>query len=140
MRQPCFRLAWCLGILVLAPAAAMAQERNPPDIAEKFTDPGTQAAAAATLTAMSDALFDLPIAPFVRAMRSMGDDEAGKDLPSDARVRDLAKPEANRLSEEISRRVPQMMSTTSDIMGALREVLPQLRSMGGRLRDAIPTD
>lgn len=140
MSQPCFRLAWCLGALMLTPTAAIAHDRASPEIAGKLADPGTQVAATAALAAMSDALLDLPITPFVRAIRGMGDNEAGTDLPADARVRDLAGPEADCLPEEIGRRVPQAMSATADVMVVLREMLPRLRAMGDRLRDAIPAD
>lgn len=141
MSQHRFWIALCLGSTALMPIAAYARDGNSGAdsraIAGKLSDPGNQVAATVALTAMSEALLDLSIAPLVRALRT-ADPQAGEGLPPDARLRDLAGPDADRVPKELGRRVPEVMGTAAGLANAVQDMMPQLRAMGDRLKDALP--
>jgi hypothetical protein len=107
------------------------------DIAGKLADPGTQIAATVALTALSEMLLDLNIEPIRRAMATV-DPYAGADLPPDARLRDLAGPEAGELPGEIGRRVPQTMGAAAGMIGAFQDLVPELQATVDRMRHALP--
>ena len=128
----------CLASLALAPLPAMADDNNAqPDVARRLADPGTQAAVTVALTALSQALLDFKIGPIRRAMAAAGDDAAAS-LPPDARLRDLAGPEADKVPGEIGRRVPQAMGEAAGMVGALEDMLPELQASIDRMKAAIP--
>jgi hypothetical protein len=128
----------CLTSLALAPLPAMADDTSAqPDIARRLSDPGTQAAVTVALTALSQALLDFRIGPISRAMAAAGDNAAGS-LPADARLRDLAGPEADRVPGEIGRRVPQAMGEAAGMVGALQDMLPEFEASIDRMKASIP--
>jgi hypothetical protein len=108
-----------------------------PDIAGRLADPGTQAAVTVALTALSQALLDFRIDAIRRVMASAGDDAAAS-LPPDARLRDLAGPEADKVPGEIGRGVPQVMGEAAGMVGALQDMLPELKASIDRMKAAIP--
>jgi hypothetical protein len=135
LRQP-FSIA-CLAALVLAPLPAAARGQDHDDVAKRLADPGTQAAVAVALTALSESLLDLRIEPIRRAMAAAGDDPAS-NLPPDARLRDLAGPAADRVPGEIGRRVPQAMGAAAGMAGAMEDMVPELKAIAERMKDALP--
>lgn len=126
-----------LAATALAPAPALADERTIADFGQELSDPANQAAIAMTLAAMSEALLDFPIEPFTRAMETM-DGGSVRDLPPDARLRDLAGPRAERLPSDIARETPRMMGRAADMAGAVEAMLPEFEAMAKRMKDALP--
>ena len=129
--------AACLAVLALAPLPAAAQEEETADIARRLSDPANQIAATVALTAITEALLDIRVEPLRRVLATLGDGRAD-DLPPDARLRDLAGPEAQDLPGEIGRRVPQAMGTAAGAASAIEDLLPELAATAERLRRAVP--
>lgn len=132
----------CLAALLLAPLPAAAREAGrgdeaPGDIARRLADPRNQIAATVALTAVTEALLDMKVDPLRRVLAAAGDDRA-ENLPPDARLRDLAGPEAQDLPGEIGRNVPQAMGSAAAIAGSFSDVLPELRATIERLKAALP--
>jgi hypothetical protein len=61
-------------------------------------------------------------------------------MPKDARLRDLAGPEADRLPGEIGHRVPQAMGAAAGMAGAVEDMLPEINATVDRLRNALPKE
>lgn len=130
--------AACLTTM-LAPLPALARDADGRmgEIGAKLSDPRNQVAVTTMLTALSEAVLDMKVDSFVRAMRSV-DPDAAADMPADARVRDLAGNDARHLPGDIGRTVPRAMGAAAGMAGAMGEMMPQLRAMGERMRQAIP--
>lgn len=126
-----------LGACALAPLPALARDSEAAEIAGRLSDPGNQVAVTVALTALSQALLDVKIEPFRRALAAAGSDAAA-DLPPDARLRDLAGPRADALPGEIGRRVPQTMGQAAGMVGAFEDMLPELMAAMDRMGKAIP--
>lgn len=130
-------IAACLAATALFPVHALAREDGgrAGEMAERLSDPATQIAVTAVLSTLAQSVLDMDLGPLSRAM-----DDAGlrSGLPPDARVGDIAGPDAARAPEEIARRTPRMMSAMAGMAGALDEMMPQLRDIGQRMKDAIP--
>ena len=134
-------IAACLAGSALVPAAAQARDARDGglgEMAEKLSDPKMQLAVSAALVAMSEALMDIDVAPFMRAAEAAGARDVGRDLPPDAKLRDLAGPRAGDMQAELARRTPAMMGAAAGMAGALEDMLPQLRAMAERMKDAVP--
>lgn len=136
-------------VLALAPVAAMAQDRDDPargesgeigEMAERLSDPATQLAVSAAVVAMTEALLQMRVEPFARAARAAGADGSLRDLPPDARVRDLAGPRAGHVQRDIARAVPKAMGATAGMAGAVEDMLPELRAAARRMKDSLPRD
>jgi hypothetical protein len=150
MRSPVMMAG--LAALVLTPVPALARdsdaerlpERGLSEVSGKLSDPAMQIAVAAALSGMSEALLDLKVEPFLRAVDGMGGVAGGerrsRDLPPDARLRDIAGPKAADMPRELARETPRMMGAMAGMAGALQDMLPQLRAMGERMKDAVPRD
>ncbi len=123
---------------VAAPTGAFARGAPTAEVAEKLSDPQAQMAAAAAMAAIAETILDIDIAPFTRAIDAAGGGSMVRDLPRDARLRDLAGPEAERMPRKIARNVPKAMGAASEMAGAVDEMMPQLRETARRLKDAIP--
>lgn len=131
-------LAAGVAAIALAPASAWAQDDRASEAADKLSDPQAQLAASAALAAMAEAVLNIDIAPFARAVAAAGGGGALRDLPPDARLRDLAGPQAERMPREIARTVPRAMGSAAEMAGALEDMLPQLKATARRMKDAIP--
>lgn len=127
-----------LASAVLAPATAYARDGETAEMAKKLSDPATQMAAAAALAAMAEALLDTDISPFTRAIDAAGGGRAVDDLPRDARLRDLAGPDAERMPRKIARNVPKAMGSAAEMAGAMDEMMPRLKESLRKLKRAIP--
>jgi hypothetical protein len=128
---------------VLAPPA-LAQDRSMDEMAAKMSDPQVQQAMAAAVASMSEALLEIPVAPFAKAARAMGKTMGGAeaaddlaDIPPDATLRDLAGPEATRMPHEMARRLPPMMGAMSGMAGVFGAMRPMLEAMAERMKDAV---
>lgn len=121
-----------------APTAAFAREPGVAEMAEKLNDPQTQLAVTAALVAMSEALLDIRVEPFAKAAEAAGAKGAMHDLPPGATLRDLAGPEAGQMQTQLARRTPEMMGRAAGMATALEALLPQLRAMAEKMKDALP--
>lgn len=131
-------IAACLAATALFPVQALARAEagsGAGAMAERLSDPATQIAVTAMLSTLAQSVLDLDIGPLARAMEGAG---VHSDLPSDARVGDVVGPETARTPEEIARRTPRMMTAMAGMAGAVDEMMPQLRAMAERMRDAVP--
>jgi hypothetical protein len=130
-------IAACLAASALTPLSASARDTEAADVAKRLSDPANQVAATVALTALSEALLDIRIEPLRRALSAVGSD-AASDLPPDARLRDLAGPDAQQLPGTIGKRVPQAMSAAAGMAGAVQDMLPELKAAADKLKHAIP--
>lgn len=104
------------------------------ELAERLSDPATQDAMASTVRALSEVLLDMPLAPMMEAAAEMaGEDPA--DVDPDATLRTLS-PEAERVPDEISEKLPQMMGMMAGMARGMEAMLPALREMAERMEDA----
>jgi hypothetical protein len=131
-------VAGCLASAALLPGTALAQEEQVGRVVEELNDPANQLAMSAMLVAMSEALLDMDVAPLKKMAEATGADTPLRDLPPDARLRDLVGPDADRMQQDLARRTPEMMGRMAGMAGALGEMLPQLRAMADRMKDAMP--
>jgi len=127
----------CLAASALTPLPASARDSEAADVAKRLSDPANQVAATVALTALSEALLDIRIEPLRKALAAAGSD-AAHDLPPDARLRDIAGPEAQELPGTIGKRVPQAMSAAAGMAGAVQDMLPELKAAADKLKHAIP--
>ena len=133
-------VAPALAALVLAPISAQAREGGAAKMAEKMRDPANQAAMAAAIRALSEALLDIPLEPFARVAEAMGDRRTADEMHG-ATVRDMAGPRTERMPEEMSRKLPAMMGAMGGMAQAAEEMAPALKGiakeMGARMKDAM---
>ena len=134
-------IAACLAASALTPLPASARDSqtapDATDVAKRLSDPSNQVAATVALTALSEALLDIRIEPLRKALAAAGSD-AANDLPPDARLRDLAGPDAQTLPGTIGKRVPQAMSAAAGMAGAVQGMLPELKAAAAKLKHALP--
>ena len=110
------RVAVLGGALVAAaalPVPAFAREANGSQVAEVLANPGTQRAMAGAMAAMTEAMLDMKVGPFAKAMEGMddatGNRRAARRIDPNATLGDLAGPEARRMPREVARKMPKMM-------------------------------
>lgn len=129
-------LAAPLAVLALAaPAQARADGEMAPVI-EALADPDRQQAMAQTLSALSQMLLDLPLAPLARAAaEAAGEDPEAIDPQMTLRS---MSPEAERVPEELSARVPEMMGAMAGMAEGMEAMLPALRQMAERMEHSFP--
>lgn len=130
-------MAGALALVALLPDAALAQETRAGELAERLNDPATQYAVAGVLSAMSKAVLDMEVAPFVKAMEGMGA-RPPRDLPADATVADVAGTSQAEVRDKLVDNVPRMMSAMGGLAQAVEDMLPQLEGMAKKMKDAIP--
>ncbi|MEZ5742698.1 MAG: hypothetical protein R3D89_02910 [Sphingomonadaceae bacterium] len=129
-------LAACLAAAALLPAPAMAQESSVSEIQEKLNDPMTQYAVAGMISAMSKAMLEMEIGPFMKSMEQATGRHS--NVPEDATVADLAGTNPDEVQDKLIETVPAMMASAGTMAGAFEKMLPQLREMAERMKDAIP--
>ena len=130
-------------VLALAtPTFAQGQEAAPPEaepvlaeMSEKLADPEFQAQAAAMAQVFLGTMLDLKVGPLAEAL-DRATDGGGPDIDPDATIRDLA-PEADELPNQVSERIPQAMNAMSVMTDGMQTMLPALRDMAVRMRDAM---
>jgi hypothetical protein len=134
-------LGGALGAAAALPVPALAREAHGGQVAEALANPGTQQAMAGAMAAMTEALLDLKVGPFAKAMEGMDDSaghrKAARRIDPDATLGDLAGPEARRMPREVSRKLPKMMGAMAGMAGAMEAMLPQLEAMGAKVKDAM---
>lgn len=146
-------LGAALAASVAVPVPAMARETRSEARSEtrgsramdQLSDPRTQQAMAGAMAAMTEALLDIKIAPFINAMERMGGAsgarKSDRHIDRDATLGDMAGPDARRMPREVARKMPQMMGAAAGMAGAVEAMLPQLAAMGAvmaeRMRGAM---
>ncbi|GAA4049742.1 hypothetical protein [Parerythrobacter jejuensis] len=139
MRFPIF-LGAC--VLIAAPVPAFAQDGgSAPDegdlsvLTERLADPATQSQMTNLLTAVTQVLLDVKVAPLAQAVaEASGDDSIVID--PDQTLRDLA-PEADQLPDTLEREIPRAMDQMAGMAGAMEAMLPALREMALKFERAI---
>jgi hypothetical protein len=122
-----------LGALALSAVPAAAEEPPFGRMAEDLSDPARQDAMAGALEALGEALLDLKVGPFMKAMDRAGHGEATRDIDPDATLADVAGPEARRMPRELADKLPVMMGLMGSMAGELEAMLPELEAMGRKL-------
>lgn len=112
---------------------AEARSRGPTRPAKELRDPYNQAKAAAAAAILSQTLLDVRVGPLARAMSDLGDENA-RGIPYDARLGDVAGPEARVIPERLARAVPRAMAAAGDMAGAIDAMIPQIQAMSDQLR------
>lgn len=121
--------------LLAAPAQAASDSELGPLI-ETLSDPARQQSLAQTLAVLSEAFLDLPLAPMARAAaQAAGEDPEAID--PDMTLRQIA-PDAERVPEELSARVPEMMGAMAGMAQGMEAMLPALRQMAQRMEQSLP--
>lgn len=104
-------------------------------LSETLSDPAMQEQMADTVATMSEALLDLPLAPFLRAAAQMaGEDPEAVD--PDTTLRRIS-PDAEEVPGEIADKLPQMMGAMAGMADGMGAMMPALREMADRMREAI---
>ncbi|GGD86142.1 hypothetical protein GCM10011515_02210 [Tsuneonella deserti] len=103
--------------------------------AEALRDPVLQQQMADGMAAASEALLDLPLAPLARAVaEAAGEDPRAVD--PDLTLR-RASPEARDVPAEIHDKLPRAMGAMAGMAGGFSAMMPALREMAERMRDAV---
>ena len=121
-----------------APVPAMAQDRTEEDaarIAETLRDPVLQQSVAAGMAAASEALLDVPLAPLARAVAEAAGEDP-RDVDPDMTLRSVS-PEAQDVPAEIHDKLPRVMGAMAGMAGGFSEMIPALREMAERMKDAV---
>jgi hypothetical protein len=101
----------------------------------RLADPRTQDRLADSVSAMSEALLDIPVAPLMRAAAKMAG-ESPDAIDPHTTLRDVS-PDTRRVPAEIHDKLPEMMGAMAGVAGGLREMMPALRDMAARMNEAI---
>ena len=121
-----------------APVPAMAQDRTEEDaarVAETLRDPVLQQSVAAGMAAASEALLDVPLAPLARAVAEAAGEDP-RDVDPDMTLRSVS-PEAQDVPAEIHDKLPRVMGAMAGMAGGFSEMIPALREMAERMKDAV---
>jgi len=139
MKRSAVVLAGGLAAVLLSPVPAAARERDrgPSELAQKLNDPELQQGMASALSAMTEALMSIKLAPFAEAMERMGDKKAARRIDRDATLGDMAGRDGRRVQRDVAERVPQMMGMMAGMAGAMEQMLPALEAMGKQMEGAM---
>ena len=122
----------------ILPVPALAQDRTEQDaarIADTLRDPALQESIASGMAAASEALLDVPLAPLARAVAEAAGEDP-RDIDPDMTLRHVA-PEARDLPAEIHDKLPRAMGAMAGMAGGFSAMIPALREMADRMRDAV---
>lgn len=105
------------------------------ELADRLGDPEFQTQATVMAQVLVGTLLDLEIGPLAEAL-DRATDGRGPDIAPDARVRDLA-PDAEELPDQIAEKLPEAMEAMSAMTGGMQDMLPALRDMADKMREAM---
>ena len=133
------RLLLAAALLPLAaPAYAAEPEPALDHMARALGDPARQEALARTVGAVAEVVLDMPLAPILGPLaEAAGEDPRGVDR--DATLRKMS-PGAADVPRQIERELPRAMGAVAGMSGAVAGLIPQLREMAERMREALPAD
>ena len=130
-------LTAAVALAALVPSSAIARPAHRDSrVSERLADPVVQARASAMAAIMSEMLLDLKVGPLARAVGEWGDPEL-RDVPYDARVRDLAGPGLRELPRDLAREMPRAMGQVGRTAGAVEGMIPEFERMAEQMRRAI---
>lgn len=132
-----FAIAVVLAALA-APVPVLAQDRTEEDaarVAEALRDPALQESVAAGMAAASQALLDVPLAPLARAVAEAAGEDP-RDIDPDMTLRQVS-PEASDVPAQIHEKLPRVMGAMAGMAGGMAAMMPALREMAARMRDAV---
>ncbi len=121
-----------------APLPALAQdntEQAAARTAETLRDPVLQERMAGGLAAASEALLDVPLAPLARAVAEAAGEDP-REVDPDMTLRQVS-PEASDVPAEIRDKLPRVMGSMAGMAGGIAAMMPALREMAARMRDAV---
>jgi hypothetical protein len=126
-------------IALAAPLPAFAQasetEQATAEIERTLGDPAAQEAIAEGMAAASEALLDVPLAPLARAVaQAAGEDP--DEIDPDLTLRKVS-PEAEDAPHKVRESVPRMMGAVAGMAGGVGAMVPALREMAERMREAV---
>ena len=104
---------------------------------EELTDPDRQDALAGGLEALTAALLDLKVGPFMNAIERAGHARGMRESIPIPRWATLAGPDARNLPRATSDKVPVMMDTMGAMAGEMGRDAPQLEAMARRMEGAM---
>lgn len=125
-------------VALAAPVPALAQddtEAAAARTAEKLRDPVLQERMADGMAAASEALLDVPLAPLARAVAEAAGEDP-RDVDPDMTLRHVS-PEAQDIPAEIHDKLPRAMGAMAGMAGGFSAMMPALREMAERMRDAV---
>ncbi|MFM5929401.1 MAG: hypothetical protein ACKOPQ_00660 [Novosphingobium sp.] len=130
-------LAAGLAVTALTPSLALARPaRDAHRYSDRLSDPALQAKVSVMAALMSEMLLDMKVGPLARAMGEMGDEEA-RDIPPDARLRDIAGPGLRDAPAQIAREMPRAMGKMGRTAEALEDMMPEFERMAEQMRRTI---
>lgn len=130
------RVALAAGLVLAALTPSVASARPVRDMhrySEKLTDPMVQAKVATMAALMTEMLLDLKVGPLARAMGEMGNADA-RDIDPDARLRDLAGPEARDMPRQVARELPRAMGQMGRTADAFEDMMPEFERMAEQMK------
>ena len=134
--RPLMITATLVAAVLSAPAFAQDDtEQAVARTAETLRDPVLQQRMAAGMAAASEALLDVPLAPLARAVaQAAGEDPRVVDPNMTLRS---VSPEASDVPAEIHDKLPRMMGAMAGMAGGMSAMIPALREVAERMRDAV---
>lgn len=140
MRIPRVLSALTAAAALASPAVLSAQDQTAetPDLSEMtetLRDPDTQAEITTKMTALTQILLDLDLAP----LAEMAESVSGEPLPEleqGGTLRELS-PEAEALPEVLENELPKAMDKMADMGGAMEAMLPLLVTMAEQMREVV---
>lgn len=122
-----------------APLPALAQatetEEATAEIERTLGNPAAQEAVAEGMAAASEALLDVPLAPLARAAKQAAG-ENPNDVDPDLTLRRVS-PEAEDVPHKVRESLPRMMGAMAGMAGGMGAMIPALREMADRMREAV---
>lgn len=136
MRTPIAAVAF---VALAAPFPALAQESETEQVTAEIErtlgDPAMQDAMAEGMAAASEALLDVPLAPLARAVAQAAGEDPGAVDP-DMTLRSVS-PEAEDVPYRVRESLPRMMGAMAGMAGGVGAMVPALREMAERMREAV---
>ncbi len=127
-----------LTALAFTPVPAFAKEARPLSrVIEELNDPARQDALAGALEGLAEALLDVKVAPFMKAIDRAAPGSAPRDIDPDATLADIAGPGARDMPRELGDKLPMMMGMMGTMASEMEGMLPQLEAMGKRMEGAM---
>ena len=134
--RPLMITATLVAAVLSAPAFAQDDtEQAAARTAETLRDPVLQQRMADGMAAATEALLDVPLAPLARAVAEAAGEDPGVVDP-DMTLRRVS-PEAQDVPAQIHDKLPRMMGAMAGMAGGMSAMIPALREMADRMRDAV---
>lgn len=136
------RLILTIGLAALAVPASASEPVSETGaeldhMARTMGDPARQEAMARAMGTMAEVILDLPLAPILGPLaEAAGEDPRSVD--PDTTLRKVS-PGAGDVPRQIEQQLPRAMGAIAGMSGAFADLIPQLREVAERMREAIPS-